>query len=114
RATSSPARSRSRRTSANGPRRRSLDRGSAPRHAGAGPRYREAAVTSFLCKTCGTQFPESDAPPPACPICEDERQYVPADGQQWVTYDDVRASHRAEIREEQPRLTGIGMEPGFG
>ena len=29
-------------------------------------------------------------------------------------YDDVRAQHRADIREEEPRLTGIGMEPSFG
>jgi glyoxylase-like metal-dependent hydrolase (beta-lactamase superfamily II) len=71
-------------------------------------------VTSFLCKTCGTQFPESDAPPRACPICEDDRQYVPAEGQQWTTYEEVCASHHAEIREEQPRLTGIGMKPAFG
>ena len=68
-------------------------------------------MTSFLCKTCGTQFPESDAPPRACPICEDERQYVPAEGQEWVTYDDVCRRHHAEIREEQPRLTGIAVPP---
>jgi hypothetical protein len=71
-------------------------------------------VTSYLCETCGTQFPEADEPPRGCPICEDERQYVPAEGQQWVTYDEVCATHQAEIREEQPRLTGIGMKPGFG
>ena len=71
-------------------------------------------MPSFLCKTCGTQFPETDEPPRECPICEDERQYVPAEGQQWITYDDLRASHHAEIREEQPQLTGIGMEPSFG
>jgi hypothetical protein len=71
-------------------------------------------MPSFLCKTCGTQYPESDEPPPACPICSDERQYVPEEGQQWVTYDDVRASHRADIRKEQPQLTGIGMKPQFG
>jgi glyoxylase-like metal-dependent hydrolase (beta-lactamase superfamily II) len=71
-------------------------------------------VTTFLCKTCGTQFPQSDAPPAECPICADERQYVPVEGQQWVTYDDVRAAHRADIRGEQPQLTGIGMKPSFG
>ena len=71
-------------------------------------------MTSFLCTACGTQFAESSAPPAACPICNDDRQYVPADGQQWVTYDDVRSSHRADIREEQPKLTGIGMRPDFG
>jgi glyoxylase-like metal-dependent hydrolase (beta-lactamase superfamily II) len=70
-------------------------------------------VSTYLCKACGTQFPESDEPA-ACPICNDDRQYVPADGQQWVTYDDVRSSHRADIREEQPKLTGIGIRPDFG
>jgi hypothetical protein len=38
----------------------------------------------FICATCGTQFPESARPPLACPICEDERQYVPAGGQSWT------------------------------
>jgi glyoxylase-like metal-dependent hydrolase (beta-lactamase superfamily II) len=71
-------------------------------------------MPSFLCRTCGTQFPQTDDPPAECPICCDERQYVPNEGQQWVTYDEVRVSHHAEIREEQPRLTGIGMEPEFG
>jgi len=71
-------------------------------------------MTSFLCKTCGTQFPEADHPPDACPICDDDRQYVPEEGQQWVTYEEVRATHRADIREEQPRLTGIGLTPSFG
>jgi hypothetical protein len=71
-------------------------------------------MPSFLCKTCGTQFPAAAEPPAECPICGDERQYVPEVGQQWVTYDEVRASHRADIREEQPQLTGIGLEPQFG
>ena len=69
---------------------------------------------TFLCKTCGTQFPESDAPPDACPICQDDRQYVPAEGQQWTTYEEVCVAHHAEIREEQPQLTGVGMKPAFG
>ena len=67
----------------------------------------------FLCTTCGTQFPESDAAPEACPICQDERQYVPPEGQRWTTLEELRASHRAEIREEEPGLNGIGAEPSF-
>ena len=34
-----------------------------------------------LCVTCGTQYP---APRTGCPICEDERQYIPVSGQQWT------------------------------
>ena len=67
----------------------------------------------FLCTTCGTQFPESDAAPEACPICKDARQYVPPEGQRWTTLEELRASHRAEIREEEPGLNGIGAEPSF-
>jgi hypothetical protein len=68
----------------------------------------------FLCKTCGTQFADSgDAPPAECPICEDERQYLPPEGQQWTTLGSVRAHHEAEIREQEPRLTGIGLKPQF-
>jgi glyoxylase-like metal-dependent hydrolase (beta-lactamase superfamily II) len=63
--------------------------------------------------TCGTQFPESAAPRAGCAICEDERQYVPESGQRWTTVDELRATHRAEIREELPGLLGIGCEPKF-
>src|SRR5262249_1685002 len=85
-----------------------------PAHAARGDGRATRAVTTFLCKTCGTQFPESHEPPRACPICEDERQYVPVEGQEWVEYDDVRAAHRADIREEQLGLTGSGTKPSFG
>lgn len=68
----------------------------------------------FLCKTCGTQFADSgESPPASCPICEDERQYLPPEGQQWTTLDRVRAKREADIREQEPRLTGIGMQPQF-
>jgi hypothetical protein len=67
----------------------------------------------FLCATCSTQFPESAEPPPACAICEDPRQYVPVYGQKWTTLDELRSSHRAEIRDELPGMLGIGCKPEF-
>jgi glyoxylase-like metal-dependent hydrolase (beta-lactamase superfamily II) len=70
-------------------------------------------VTTFLCATCSTQFPGSESPPANCPICEDARQYVPAEGQQWTTLEELRSSHRAVIRDELPGLLGIGCEPEF-
>ena len=41
----------------------------------------------------------SSAPPGHCPICEDERQYVGPDGQQWTTLDQLRATG-AEIGDD--------------
>lgn len=66
-----------------------------------------------VCATCGAWFP--DGPPPAeCPICEDERQWVPEDGQRWTTAADLRQGRRADVRAIEPGLTGIGLEPEFG
>ena len=70
-------------------------------------------MPNSVCVTCGTQFAESAEPPPRCRVCEDERQYVGWDGQQWTTLDELRAGHRADIREEEPGLVGIGCEPSF-
>ena len=37
----------------------------------------------LICATCAV---EHDEPAPElCPICTDERQYVPEDGQKWLT-----------------------------
>jgi len=52
-------------------------------------------------------------PPAHCAICEDERQYVGWDGQRWTMLDDLRKTHRADIREEEAGLTGLGCEPSF-
>jgi hypothetical protein len=69
-------------------------------------------MESFICVTCGTQFRESESPPPECPICEDPRQYVPPDGQQWTTLAELADDHRNEIRPEG-ELIGIGTEPSL-
>jgi hypothetical protein len=69
-------------------------------------------VTRFICATCGVQFPDSEEPPPACPICEDPRQYVPEDGQRWTTMEELAGDHRNVVRTDG-ELTGIGTDPGF-
>jgi hypothetical protein len=65
-----------------------------------------------ICVACGIQYPDADAPPAECPICEDERQYVPDSGQEWTTLTELRADHTNAIR-PQRELTGIGTEPKF-
>lgn len=67
----------------------------------------------FICVTCGTQFAATEQPPSRCPICEDERQYIGHNGQEWTTPDDLRARSRNVFRDEEARLTGIGTEPKF-
>jgi hypothetical protein len=66
-----------------------------------------------VCATCGAVYPEADEAPPACPICEDERQWVPETGQKWTSLEELAGDHRNEIRKEDPELFGIGIEPAF-
>jgi hypothetical protein len=76
-------------------------------------------MPTWICRACGTQFPEADAPPSECPICEDPRQPVPPSGQAWTTPEELRQSHDATIRvlerdgTGEPLLVGIGSTPGF-
>ena len=70
-------------------------------------------MPNFICTTCGTQYPASDAPPTDCLICNDERQYVGWSGQTWTTLERLRETHRNRIEPEGTGLTGIGTEPRF-
>jgi hypothetical protein len=71
-------------------------------------------VPVWICAACGNHYPEAASPPAVCVICSDERQWVPPTGQRWTTMAELRAAgHRAEVRELEPRLLGIGVEPPF-
>lgn len=71
-------------------------------------------MPEFICVTCGTQYPSSAEPPEHCLICEDTRQYVGHNGQQWTTLDVLRNGESLnEIRELEPGLTGIRTAPQF-
>jgi hypothetical protein len=66
----------------------------------------------YICKACGIQFADSDAPPDSCPICTDWRQYVMFGGQQWTTLAELAGDHQNTVR-EQGELVGIGTTPQF-
>lgn len=71
-------------------------------------------MESYICRTCGVQYSPSDAPPPRCIICEDERQYIGWEGQQWTTLAEMKAAgYRNEFREHEAGLIGIGTRPHF-
>ena len=70
-------------------------------------------MPAWICRTCGVQYPESGEPPAACPICLDERQYVGWGGQQWTTMAELASDRAVVLREEEPDLIGVGVEPGF-
>lgn len=88
------------------------------RNVAAAHRSSEASHTHnfWICEACAVQFGDrsTSEPPAACPICEDERQYVKASGQLWTTRDELSQTHKNVTREEEPGVLGIGVEPSFG
>jgi hypothetical protein len=66
-----------------------------------------------VCATCGAWFPDATVEPGSCLVCDDERQWVPEAGQRWTTPAELAARHCSELRELEPGLTGIGLEPSF-
>jgi hypothetical protein len=70
--------------------------------------------TAFVCRTCGVQHAPSDEPPQRCVICEDERQYVGWEGQQWTTLDEMRRDGYRNALRDDFGLIGIGTDPTFG
>ena len=70
-------------------------------------------MPAWICVTCGVQYPDTGQPPDGCAICLDERQYVGWDGQRWTTMPEIAGGHTVVLREEEPGLVGIGVEPAF-
>jgi hypothetical protein len=66
----------------------------------------------YICNTCAVEHAEAVE---VCAICADDRQWVPAGGQQWTTLDALAAAgHQVQVRELEPDLFGITVEPKVG
>ena len=70
------------------------------------------AAVAPICATCGTSFAPDIRAPVSCPICEDERQYVGWQGQQWTDMAMLGARHSVRVTEEDG-VTMFGLSPGF-
>ncbi|THG28821.1 MBL fold metallo-hydrolase [Naasia lichenicola] len=69
-------------------------------------------MTFSICSTCAVEHAEQ---PAVCPICDDERQWVPEGGQSWTTLAELVASGtRGSVAELEPHLYGIASQPAVG
>ncbi len=67
----------------------------------------------IICIACGTQFPNINKAPEFCPICSDDRQYVPENGQTWTTLDDLSNNYSVITRKIDDGLYELKMNPTF-
>ncbi len=69
-------------------------------------------MSFWICATCAV---EHAARPEVCAICADERQWVPAGGQRWLTLEEMtEAGYQTAITELEPDLWGIRSSPAAG
>ncbi|QNL49054.1 MBL fold metallo-hydrolase [Olivibacter sp. SDN3] len=70
--------------------------------------------TSYICSTCGIQYPPTANPPTVCKICSDERQYINPNGQSWTTLPFINKHHRNVVEKLREDLYAIYTTPSFG
>lgn len=66
----------------------------------------------IICSTCGTYFPTATAPE-LCPVCNEERQYIPVTGQSWTALVDLHRQHSVKINKIKHNLYEIDIIPLF-
>lgn len=68
----------------------------------------------ITCATCAVEYDDL-AGDRDCPICVDERQYVPATGQEWTSVKQLLADgSRVDVHELHPGLTAVHSDAGIG
>ncbi len=64
-----------------------------------------------ICHTCGTKYAEPL--PGVCLICADDRQYVPATGQQWTSYHILNKKSSIRFSNLLPNVFDLRIVPAF-
>ncbi len=76
------------------------------------PRGDATLADTEICATCGVQRLLS-AGDRACPVCDDERQYIGSGGQRWTTAAALARHHHNTLTALEPGLTSIRTMPAF-
>lgn len=66
-----------------------------------------------ICIRCGVQYDVTHPLDAGCPICQDEREAVRAQGQQWTTIEEMRGAYRNTFTAVEPGVVAIRTEPLF-
>jgi len=65
-----------------------------------------------ICQTCGTRY--AGIVPEICKICADDRQYIPATGQHWISYNELRKNRSIRFGNLLPDVYDLRITPAFG
>lgn len=63
--------------------------------------------SAIICTACGTYFPKDSTLPALCPICLDDRQYIPQEGQSWTSPNDLQQDHTVQFDPLFPSIDAV-------
>lgn len=66
-----------------------------------------------ICTGCGTQYPANHTTAELCPICADDRQFIPETGQVWTNLDELTDKHGVIVKKVTDNLYELKMAPAF-
>jgi len=69
-------------------------------------------TSSKICATCGTHYPSS-ADHDLCPICADDRQYIPEGGQRWTTEAELLSRYSVRTHQLRENVYELEITPAF-
>jgi hypothetical protein len=67
---------------------------------------------SKICATCGTHYSASDHYD-LCPICADDRQYIPEGGQRWTLPEELAGKHSVRTHRLHENVYELEIAPAF-
>lgn len=68
----------------------------------------------LICTTCGTQMTLGFDKNSNCPICSEERQYIPDRGQTWTTHQKLQSNHIVKNLQLSENLYEFTIDSTFG
>lgn len=67
----------------------------------------------WMCVFCANEFPPGETPPAMCPICDDDRQWLPESGPGFMPLDET-ADNELTTDEVESGLTALTVRPSVG
>nr|WP_064570955.1 hypothetical protein [Gordonia sp. LAM0048] len=67
----------------------------------------------WMCVFCANEFPPGETPPAMCPICDDDRQWLPESGPGFMPLDES-ADNALTTDEVESGLTALTVRPSVG
>ncbi|MGW6036137.1 hydrolase [Gordonia terrae] len=67
----------------------------------------------WMCVFCANEFPPGETPPAMCPICDDDRQWLPESGPGFMPLDET-ADNALTTDEVESGLTALTVRPSVG